>query len=157
MILTASAPPAVESELVRSLHLEFLLCKMNRYYSQLWHIGLAEQLKSIMFATTKTLTMQVYSFLSQCARFKHYVGVCHTSLTKETKDLVYRNFVTRYSEMQCLCATIAFGLNCSVTMIVVRLIILGKGKREHQRTPHFSDKCRKNAQRNYTPGYFKCV
>ena len=52
----------------------------------------------------------VYSFLSRCARFKHYVGVYHASLTKETKDFVYRNFVARSSEMQCLCATIAFGL-----------------------------------------------
>ena len=149
MSLTASAPPAVECELVQSLHLEnpvFVrkcLDRPNIFYSvgkksglsaslqtfvvqnkplQLWQIdlaGLAEQLKTespesipkaIIFATTKTLTMQLYSFLSRCARFKHYVGVYHASLTKETKDFVYRNFVARSSEMRCLCATIAFRL-----------------------------------------------
>ena len=66
--------------------------------------------KTIVFFGTKEPAVDGFLFLQKLAAQKHYVGAYHASLTEETKFFVRQNFSSTTTEIQCLCATVAFGM-----------------------------------------------
>lgn len=64
--------------------------------------------KTIIFCQTKEITSKIYTYLS-CYQ-KDRIGMYHASLTKETRQHVYRLYCDPGSQLRCVIATIAFGM-----------------------------------------------
>ena len=114
--MTASAPPHVETELVKLLHLKN---PVLGYTLQDDLSGIAQSLtsndpasipKTVIFFKTKELLIKAYVYLQNRAYCKHYVGAYHSSLTDGTKHFTSTCFSSTSSEMRCICSTITFGM-----------------------------------------------
>ena len=62
--------------------------------------------KTIVFFGNKKQLVQLYTFLRNRARKRHYIGAYHALLTSEMKQFVLQQFMT----MRILCSTIVFGM-----------------------------------------------
>ena len=75
--------------------------------------------KTIIFCQTKEITSKIYTYLS-CYQ-KDRIGMYHASLTKETRQHVYRLYCDPGSQLRCVIATIAFGMVNALTLIFMSL------------------------------------
>ena len=79
--------------------------------------------KSVVFFDSKKQTVDVYLFLQKSAARPNFVGAYHASLTEDTKFFIRQNFLSKTTELRCLCATVAFGMvsvyHASFNLIIV--------------------------------------
>ena len=90
-------------------------CHLQRDFS-----GLAQLLKeccrpsdipkTIIYCNRKEAAANIYHFLSHSATVREQVNIYHASLTEHSKREIYKQFSSRFSQLRCLVATIAFGM-----------------------------------------------
>ena len=68
--------------------------------------------KMIIYTHTKDVICKVFSHLRKSAPKKHWICMCHASLTEKTKMFMQHQFQNNESQLRCLVATIGFGMVC---------------------------------------------
>ena len=64
--------------------------------------------KTVIFCGRKEVICNVYQYLKVAAKLPYYVTMYHASISDETKEAVYSDFVS--GRVCCLVSTIAFGM-----------------------------------------------
>ena len=72
-----------------------------------------------MYVPTKDNAWKLYHHLQKESANKDFVGMYHANLTSNTKLAVYSDFRRIDSSLRCLVATVAFGMVCDYTYIVI--------------------------------------